>query len=64
MNDYTPEEQKLHDENIRAILQWEKNVNAEADEEVRKAYGTIVMYLVRGVRYVYVTFISDRSSLR
>ncbi len=60
----TPEEQAIHDENIRVLLQWEKNCNAEADEEVRKAYGTIVMYLVRGVRYVYVTFISDRSSLR
>ncbi len=64
MNDYTPEEQKLHDENIRAILQWEKNCNAEADEEVRKQYGTIVMYVVRAARYVYVNVFSDRSSLR
>jgi len=32
----TQEEQKLHDENVRAILEWERNVNAEADEAVRK----------------------------
>ncbi len=60
----TPEEQAIHDENIRVILQWERNVNAELDEEVRKAYGTIVMYMVRAARFVYVNFISDRSSLR
>ena len=60
----TPEEQAVHDENIRVLLQWEKNCNAELDEEVRKQYGTIVMYMVRAARYVYVTFISDRTSLR
>ena len=60
----TPEEQAIHDENIRVILQWEKNCNAEADEEVRKVYGTIVMYMVRAARFVHVKVFSDRSSLR
>jgi len=46
------------------LLQWEKNCNAEADEEVRKAYGTIVMYMVRAARFVYVNVFSDRSSLK
>ncbi len=60
----TPEEQVIHDENIRVLLQWEKNCNAVLDEEVRKQYGTIVMYMVRAARYVYVNVFADRSSLR
>ncbi len=60
----TPDEQATHDENIRVLLHWEKNCNAKAGEEVRNAYGTIVMYLVRGVRYAYVNVFADRSSLK
>ncbi len=60
----TPEEQAIHDENILAIKQWESNMNAEADENVRKEYGTIVMYMVRFARYVYVKVFADRTYSR
>ncbi len=57
----TPEEQAIHDDNIYAIRQWEKNINAGLDEQLRRQYGTIVMYLVRAARFVYFNVFGRRK---
>jgi len=57
----TPEEQAIHDENILAIRQWEKNINAGLDEQLRQQYGTIVMCLVRAARVVYFNVFGRRK---
>ncbi len=57
----TPEEQKLRDENIQTIREWEEIINADLDEQLRQQYGTIVMYLVRAARFVYFNVFGRRK---
>ncbi len=57
----TPEEQAIHNENIRAIKQWEKNINAGLDEQLRRQYGSIVMYMMRAARFVYFNVFGRRK---
>ncbi len=55
------DELDIREENIRAIRQWEKNINAGLDEQLRREYGAIVMYMVRVARFVYFNVFGRRK---